>query len=89
MMKKPIDYLIHRESSFEIKEDEMECKITCVCCGFVEVLIVDLEGFNKWHREGALIQDALPELPPEKRDILVANMCSRCLDIAYQEYDEE
>lgn len=50
---------------------------TCIGCGRSSTLTVSETGIAKW-RGGALIQDALPELDADQRELLVSGIHPEC-----------
>lgn len=50
---------------------------TCPFCGQKQHTKVDLSGFLAW-RSGVLIQDALPELSADDRELLLTGICQDC-----------
>ena len=53
--------------------------VPCRSCQQVTDLQVDLEGFVKW-QQGELIQNALPELDADQRELLISGTCPTCWD---------
>lgn len=51
----------------------------CPWCGTVTTLLVNAAGYHAW-KGGALIQDALPELGPDGREVLLTGICAPCWD---------
>lgn len=51
----------------------------CPICSTPATLEVDALGFIRW-QSGELIQVALPELSPEKREQLITGTCPLCWD---------
>ena len=65
---------------FHLLEFDMTTKIVpvaCRCCGGVYCLEVNTEGFACW-QSGELIQNALPELSAEDRELLISKTCDTC-----------
>lgn len=53
----------------------------CVFCGKdnrVEVDEKHLANFNKWKRREMLIQEAMPGLKKEEREVLISEICIKC-----------
>ena len=48
-----------------------------------------LEGYTAW-RNGALIQDALPNETPDSREFLLTGICPECWDneVKEEDYDD-
>ena len=60
----------------------------CVFCHkFVEIKM-PVEGYKKYI-EGALVQDAFPEMRVEDREFLISGICEDCQNDIFGENDEE
>lgn len=60
----------------------------CVFCHkFVEIEM-SAEGYKKYI-EGALVQDAFPEMRVEDREFLISGICEDCQKYVFGEDDEE
>jgi hypothetical protein len=59
----------------------------CRLCQQVTDLTVNVEGFVDW-QAGKLIQDALPELDADQRELLISGTCPTCWDEMFG-FDEE
>lgn len=53
--------------------------ITCTGCKQVTYLVVNQSDYNKWH-DGALIQNAMPYLNADQREMLISGTCPKCWD---------
>jgi len=62
--------------------------IICRCCGHDYDVVVDVDGYDRW-RGGELIQNALPELSTEDREMLISGTCDVCWNMLIPEDDEE
>jgi hypothetical protein len=51
----------------------------CPWCGTKSWMNISSEGYFKWVN-GELIQNALPELSPEEREMLNTGICGSCWD---------
>lgn len=51
--------------------------VQCVQCDTLHIFDVSQEGLQAWMR-GDLIQNALSELTPEQRELLISSTCDRC-----------
>jgi len=49
----------------------------CVICSVKREINVDIEGFANW-QNGARIQDALPDLSADDREMLISSICPTC-----------
>ena len=55
---------------------------SCPICGKHQVITVDADGYTAWN-EGALIQDALPELTASEREALITGICDDCWNLSF------
>lgn len=57
----------------------------CPICGHEHSYALDatIEQYYAW-QHGALIQDAMPELPPDEREVLMTGMCFDCQSQVFQ-----
>ena len=59
----------------------------CRHCDAVHELTVNVEGFVNW-QAGEFIQDALPELSADERELLISGTCDECWQRFFPEEDE-
>jgi hypothetical protein len=60
----------------------------CRMCREVYCVEVDADGYQQW-RGGELIQNALPNLTPEERELLISKTCDSCWnDLFPEDFDE-
>lgn len=52
---------------------------TCVECSTPTDLTVSTNGLAAW-RDGTHIQDALPDLTVDERELMISGMCGTCFD---------
>lgn len=52
---------------------------TCSMCKKTKRIIVDPTGYHKW-LNGTLIQNALPDVPSQDRELLISGICGSCFD---------
>lgn len=52
---------------------------TCNKCSETECLLVDRQDFIDW-REGKCIQDAMPYLSVDERELMISRICGDCFD---------
>ena len=60
----------------------------CPFCQKVTSVAVDPEGYVLWARGGACVQDALPEVSAEDREVLISGLCLRCQADFFEDEDE-
>ena len=51
--------------------------VICPFCGTTDTVEVPLEQWNRW-KDGAMIQEAFPELDADKRELLKTGICAFC-----------
>jgi hypothetical protein len=62
----------------------MRIQEICTKC-LTEVLIsVEYDDYEAW-RNGELIQNAMPYLTADQREILISNICGDCFDLMFPE----
>lgn len=68
----------------KMKKIDPECR----WCHKIVPLEVSMDGLIAWE-DGLLIQDALPELTPGEREILITGTCSECFDKMFHDQAED
>jgi hypothetical protein len=58
---------------------EMTVHPTCPFCGDTTSVVVDAAGFVAW-QSGELVQNALPNLSADDREVLISGICTDCWD---------
>ena len=59
----------------------------CPYCGTISKVAVPESGLRQW-KSGTRIQDALPMLTEDEREILMSGVCPKCWDEVFGEVDE-
>ena len=59
----------------------------CRMCNEIYCVEVEAEGYQQW-KAGALIQNALPNLTPDERELLISKTCDDCWNKLFPENDE-
>lgn len=62
--------------------------VPCRLCDTVHDLTVNVEGFVSW-QAGEFIQEALPELDADDRELLISGTCPTCWDKMFPSDEEE
>lgn len=57
----------------------LEIRCQCRMCGKVKVVKVPQAGYQKW-MDGALIQDALPNVSADDRELMISKTCPSCFE---------
>lgn len=55
-------------------------EVTCISCGSKHIIIVPTEGYKLWRSGQMHIQDALPGLSADEREMLLSGICPTCWD---------
>lgn len=55
----------------------MNVKGVCPFCNKPWSIYVDKAGYKKW-KDGELIQNVMPELKAEHRELLISGVCPKC-----------
>jgi len=55
-------------------------EVECVSCKTKHTVIVPTAGYKLWASGQAKIQDALPGLSEDERELLMSNICPVCWD---------
>lgn len=61
---------------------------TCMTCNYTYQLEVQEKDLIAIH-EGAHIQDAMPYLNADERELLISGVCGQCFDNMFTEEDED
>lgn len=59
---------------------KMELNAKCMFCDETRKLMVPYMGYQQWLSGYKNIQDALPEIDPEDRELILSKMCNKCWD---------
>lgn len=62
--------------------------VPCCFCGDIHEIYPSLDGFIAW-QSGVLIQDAMPELSADERELFISGTCGKCWDEMFGTSDEE
>ena len=62
---------------------------TCPFCGTINEISVDADGYFNWKYNGELVQNALPELSADEREMLISGICPKCWDNMFPEEEED
>lgn len=63
----------------------MSKEVYCRMCGKKHVIIMPAAGYLLWAQRRAKIQDALPNLTADERELLVSGICGKCFDKMFAE----
>jgi len=62
----------------------MRLAMSCLKCGGIVRIDVNAYDLEKWF-QGEYIQDAMPYLNADEREILISGHCGPCFDVLYSE----
>lgn len=68
-------------------EKTITLKPRCPECGIINDVTVSIIGYHNY-KSGMLIQDALPELNPVQREMLITGICGKCWNKMFDDSDE-
>lgn len=57
----------------------IEIEVRCPVCGKTEIVVAPFEGYTAWN-SGVPIQEALPCLSADERELLLSGICPTCWD---------
>lgn len=63
----------------------LEVTLNCKICTATHIIEVPVSGYLKWQQRRAAIQDALPTLSAEDREMLMSGICPACWDKLFGE----
>lgn len=61
--------------------------VKCGVCEEVKSVRVDLAAYTEW-RNGALIQNVMPQLSASQRELLISGTCGPCFDKLFPAEEE-
>ena len=73
-----VDGIIYKDGSAQVY-------VSCVKCHAQKVLHVPAEPFKAWQRHELKIQDALPMLSADDRELLISGLCPDCWNKLFSE----
>ncbi len=59
--------------------------VKCPFCGAESTVNAPYGGAVAYYKNGALIQDAFPEMSADDREILISGICKKCQDETFEE----
>jgi len=72
----------------ETSEIKVNVLGTCPLCGKEWNVSVSASEYAEW-KSGRLIQDAMPSVPAEQREMLITGICPECWDKYMKPLDDE
>jgi len=62
----------------DVTDDVTTLEIPCVLCQEKITVKVPTSGYHKWRYGGALIQEAMPTVSVDDREMLISQTCPAC-----------
>lgn len=62
--------------------------VVCPFCGSTFVVRVPSDGYAAW-KNGACIQDVMPDVDPDIREMLISGICPDCWDNMFWDDEDE
>lgn len=60
-------------------------EVECVSCKTKHTILVPTSGYKLWASGQAKIQDAMPQLSEDERELLMSGICPKCWDKLFKE----
>lgn len=60
-------------------------RIRCVSCQEIQTVVLPFEGYRDWKQGRKLIQQALPDVAADIRELLISKTCGKCFDELFAE----
>ena len=76
------DMETRERETMQLTDDTMQ--VECRTCKDTHILMVNIRDAKRW-KEGELIQDAMPYLTPDERELLISGTCGKCFDKMFGE----
>ena len=76
------DMETRERETMQLTDDTMQ--VECRTCKDTHILMVNIRDAKRW-RQGELIQDAMPYLTPDERELLISGTCGKCFDKMFGE----
>lgn len=61
----------------------------CSRCQTVVGMSVDAVRYSDWSHGGGHIQDMLPELNADERELLISGICGKCFDAMFDDDEDD
>ena len=76
------DMETRERETMQLTDDTMQ--VEWRTCKDTHILMVNIRDAKRW-RQGELIQDAMPYLTPDERELLISETCGKCFDKMFGE----
>lgn len=86
MFMKPIIQVL--STSPDPNDDYVALQIGCTCCGNDYLIGTSMSGYTAW-RNGSYIQDAMPDVSKEYREMFISGTCPKCFADMFGSSDDE
>jgi hypothetical protein len=67
---------------------EFVVEVSCIHCKKKFTMTLPAEGYRAW-TEGNKIQDTMPKLTLDERELLISKTCGECYDAMFKELEDE
>ena len=74
------DMETREREAMQLTDDTMQ--VECRICEDTHILMVNIRDAKRW-KEGELIQNAMPYLTPDERELLISGVCGTCFSKMY------
>jgi len=86
MFTKPVVQVL--STSEDPKDDYICLQVGCTCCGNDYLVGTTESGYIAW-LEGAFIQDAMPDVSRELREMFISGTCPKCFADMFGSSDDD
>lgn len=62
------------------QQDTLQIEATCNMCNKTHIIDVPRDGYTKWIKGVARIQDVMPDVSADDRELLISGTCGTCFD---------
>lgn len=69
-------------------EEKLPYSVTCIECGERHLVYVDPTDLVLWMDKKGLIQDLMPYLSDEERELLISKTCNKCFNKLFPPEEE-
>ena len=70
------------------EELDFEVEVECLHCDHTEQIHVRERDYDSWHN-GNLIQDVMPYLSAEQRELMISGTCDKCWKEFFPDYGDD
>lgn len=63
-------------------------EVECIACRTKHTILVPTAGYRLWMNRQKRIQDAMPGLSADERELLMSGICGRCFDKIFDDCED-